>query len=107
MPRKPAFPSPMAYWANAYQIGLVMAEAQAVITMRLMGMAGHWSVTPAEDARMVSEKVHAMTKAATDSALVAMRGGSPETIAAAAIKPIRQKTRANARRLGKRGPKKG
>ncbi len=107
MARKSAFPSPMAYWANATQIGLVMAEAQAVIAMRMMGMAGLWSVTPAEDARMVSEKVHALTKAATDSTLVAMAGGSPEKIATAAIKPIRQKTRANVRRLGKRGPKKG
>jgi hypothetical protein len=74
--------------------------------MRMMGMAGVWSVTPAEDARMMSEKVQALTRAASDSTRVAMAGGSLDKIAAAAIKPIRQKTRANARRLGKRGLKK-
>lgn len=95
--------TPVHYWANALQVGYLMAEAQAVITMRMMGMAGVWSVTPAEDGRMISEKVYAMTKATTDSAKVAMRGGTADQIAAAAIKPIRRKTRANAKRLGKRG----
>ena len=97
--------TPFDYWANALQVGYVMAEAQAVIGMRLLGMAGVWSVTPAEDARMVAEKVYAMTKAVTDASRVAMLGGSASDVAAAAIRPIRQKTRANARRLGKRGLK--
>lgn len=95
--------TPVHYWANAMQIGYLMAEAQAVIAMRMMGMMGVWSVTPTEDGRMISEKVYAMTKASTDAARVAMTGGTADQIAAAAIKPIRRKTRANARRLGKRG----
>jgi len=95
--------TPVHYWANAMQFGYLMAEVQAVIAMRLLGMAGVWSVTPAEDGRMISEKVYAMTKATTDSAKVAMAGGTVDQIAAAAMKPIRRKTRANARRLGKRG----
>ena len=94
---------PFGYWANALELSYVMAEAQVVIAMRLLGMAGVWSVTPSEDARMVSEKVHALTKAATDAGRVALQGGTPDQITAAAIKPIRQTTRANARRLGKRG----
>ena len=102
---KPA--NPFAWWANAMEVGYVMAEAQAVIAMRMMGMAGVWSVTPAEDARMISEKVHALTKAGTDATRVALSGGGPEAVAAAAIRPIRQKTRANARRLSKRGFRKG
>ena len=97
--------TPLHYWANAMEVGYVMAEAQAVIAMRLMGMAGVWSVTPTEDGRMISEKVYAMTKAATDSTKVALRGGTADQIAAAAIKPVRRKTRSNARRLGKRGLK--
>ena len=94
-----------ALWRNAMQIGMVMSEAQAVIAMRMMGMAGLWSVTPSENDRMVSEKVQALTRAMTDSARVAQRGGSTDQITAAAIKPIRNKTRANAKRLGKRGIK--
>jgi len=97
--------TPVHYWANAMQFGYLMAEAQAVIAMRMMGMAGVWSVTSAEDSRMISEKVYAMTKATTDATKVAMAGGTADQIAAAAIKPIRRKTRANARRLGKRGMK--
>jgi len=100
-------PNPFEYIGNAYQVGYVMAEANAVIAMRTLGMFGMWSVTPTEDARMISEKVYAITKASTDAGRVAMNGGSPDEIAAAAIKPIRQKTRANAKRLGKRGLKKG
>ncbi|MEL6570667.1 MAG: antifreeze protein [Pseudomonadota bacterium] len=95
--------TPLHYWANAMQVGYLVAEAQAVIAMRLMGMAGVWSVTPAEDGRMISEKVYAITKATTDAAKVAATGGTADQITAAAIKPIRRKTRANARRLGKRG----
>ncbi len=99
--------SPFAYWSNALELGALMAEAQAVIAMRLMGMAGFWSVTPAEDARMVSEKVEALSRAGSEAARVALSGGSPDQIAAAAIRPIRCKTRANYRRLGKRGPRLG
>lgn len=87
------------------QMTYMMAEAQAVIGMRVLGMAGMWSVTPGEDARMVSEKVYAVTRAATDAGRAALRGESPDRITAAAIKPLRQKTRANAKRLGKRGLK--
>ncbi|MEJ6399139.1 antifreeze protein [Yoonia sp. 208BN28-4] len=99
--------NPMAVWANTMQATMLVVEAQSVITMRMLGMAGIWSVTPAEDGRMLSEKVYALTRAATDSTRAAMNGAAPEAVVAAAIKPIRQKTRANARRLGKRGLKKG
>ena len=99
--------NPAAYWAATVQVGMVVIEAQAVIAMRMMGMAGIWSVTPTEDARMVSEKFEALTRSATAAAHVAMRGGTPDKIAEAAIKPIRQTTRANAKRLRKRGIKLG
>jgi hypothetical protein len=95
----------MDVFSNMIQAGFVMAEANAVITMRLMGMAGVWSVSPSENAQMLSEKVYASTKAVTDASRVAMSGGRPDEITAAVIKPIRQKTRSNARRLSKRGPK--
>lgn len=97
--------NPVSYAANGMQLVYLMSEAQAVIAMRLMGMAGVWSVTPAEDARMVSEKVYALTRAGTDAARAMLDGAPPDQVAAAAIKPIRQKTRANAKRLGKRGLK--
>jgi len=93
------------YLENAVQLTHMMAEAQSVIGMRMLGMAGLWSVTAAEDERMVAEKVQAMQRASTEATYVMLRGGTPNQITAAAIKPYRQKTRANAKRLGKRGLK--
>ena len=92
---------------NAMQIGMMLMEAQAVMSMRMMGMMGLWSVTPQENTRMVTEKMEAMVKSATDAGRVTMRGGSPDEIAAAAIAPVRKATRANSRRLGKSGMKLG
>ena len=97
--------TPFAVWSNTVQLGFLIAEAQAVIAMRLMGMAGMWSVTPSEDGRMVTEKLEALTQAGLAAQRAALTGKSPAAVTAAAIAPIRRKTRANARRLGKRGPK--
>ncbi|MGK7753876.1 MULTISPECIES: antifreeze protein [unclassified Roseovarius] len=95
----------MNAWSNALEAGMIMAEAYAVIAMRLWGMAGLWAVTPSENHRMMSEKAAALTRSMLDANTAAFRGGDPSRIIAAAMKPVRQKTRANARRLAKRGPK--
>lgn len=102
----PRLLTPVDLWSNAFQAVMIMAEAQAVIAMRMWGIAGIWSVTPSENNRMVSEKVFALTRAATDAGTAVMRGRRADQVVAAAMKPIRQKTRANARRLAKRGYKK-
>jgi hypothetical protein len=97
--------NPFAAMQNAIQLGLMITEAQSVVAMRIMGMAGIWSVTPAENARMISEKLSVVTRASTDATRAMIRGQGPEAVTAAAIKPLRQKTRANAKRLAKRGLK--
>ena len=99
--------TPMDYWKNAMQIGFVLAEAQGVIAMRLMGLAGFWSVPKTENKRMLNEKVFAFVKGTTDASFAAAAGKSPDIVAALAIKPIRQATRANHKRLTKRGLKRG
>ncbi|OSQ50633.1 hypothetical protein [Marivita geojedonensis] len=99
--------TPMDYWANAMQMGWVMAEAQGVIAMRMMGAMGLWSVPKTENSRMLNEKVFAFLKGGTDASLAMLAGKSPDVVAALAIKPIRQTTRANHRRLTKRGMKRG
>jgi hypothetical protein len=96
---------PLSHWGNALQAGHMLAEAQTVIAMRLMGMAGIWSVTPAEQNLMLSEKIQATVEAATNASKAMMGGAASDKVVAAALKPYRQKTRANARRLGKRGIK--
>ncbi len=79
--------------------GMIAAEAQAVIAMRLMGMAGLWHVAPTEQTRMFAEKIAAAQKGATQAALAAMRGASPVDVAARAVAPVRRATRANVKRL--------
>lgn len=98
-------PNLASYFENSLEIGMVMFEAYNVINMRLMGMAGFWSVSPKENSRMVTEKLEAMVKSTTDAGTVTLRGGSPDEIAAAAIAPMRNATRANSKRLSKRGMK--
>ena len=86
---------------------MMLAEANIVIAMRLMGMAGVWSVTPSENGRMVSEKMSAMQAAGRAATSAAMSGKSPAAAMDAALKPIQRRTSANAKRLAKRGPGKG
>jgi len=96
---------PVTAWANALQIAFMAAEAQAIVSMRVLGMAGVWSVPPSEKTRMISEKVNAMTKSNGNAVAAVLRGGTPDEVFAAAIKPYRQQTRANTRRLTRRGLK--
>ena len=97
--------SMLGWWSNAVQTSLVLAEAQTVIALRIMALNGFWSVTPYENRRMVSEKIWATTKSVTETQRALLRGATAPDVASAAILPFRQKTRANARRLSKRGPK--
>jgi hypothetical protein len=84
--------------------GLLMAEAQMVIGMRLMGMMGFWRVTPSEASRMTTEKVAAFSQSAIAASTAVMTGKPPAIIAEMALKPISRRTRSNVKRLARRGP---
>jgi hypothetical protein len=86
------------------QMGLMALESQRVVTMRLLGMGGMWNVAPTEDTRMVDEKSEAALASATAAGRAALQGKSAAGVALAALKPLRAKTKANAKRLTKRGP---
>ena len=90
----------MKLWAESCFLAI---EAQMIIAMRLAGMAGFWNVTKAENTLMYSEKLAAAKAAALAAATAAAMGSTPAGVTLAAMKPIRRKTTANARRLGKRG----
>ena len=96
--------TPLELFKTQMEVGMMLADAQSVIAMRMMGWGGLWSVTSDENDRMVSEKTEAITKSMQSATLAAMTGKRPDEIMNAAVKPLRQKTRANAKRLGKRGP---
>ena len=95
-------PTPLDYWLLGLRSAQVMADAQMVIGFRLLGLAGHWPVSPSESMRMVQEKGPAFMKSVGAATAAAMKGKRPDQIAEAALRPIGVKTRANARRLAKR-----
>lgn len=84
--------------------GMMLMEAQMVIGMRMMGMAGLWRVHPSENTMMSSEKVSALGQSAIATSQAIMTGKSPALIAEAALKPISRRTKSNVKRLAARGP---
>jgi hypothetical protein len=87
--------------------GMMLGQANMVIAMRMMGMAGAWNVTPAENKRMVDEKTAAAVASGTAMMKAAMAGKDAVAVANAGLAPIARRTGANAKRLAKRGPKVG
>lgn len=96
--------APLDLYQLWLQSGLMLAEAQAVMAMRLWGMAGLWNTTPTEMTRMVVEKRSAAIASARAAGRAAAQGKPPADVALAAIKPVRARTKSNAARLTRRGP---
>ncbi len=97
--------TPVDLWRTGWQVWMMAAEAQMVIGYRLLGMVGIWDTTRSETSRMVSEKQHAATRAARAVARAVASGKSPNDILAAAVMPVRARTRSNVARLAARGPR--
>ncbi len=108
MPTRPTAPksgNPFEFWASGVQLAMLAAETQTVVGLRLLGMSGMWAVAPTENARMIAEKGPAFAASATAAMRAAARGESADGIMSAAIRPLRRKTKSNARRLTLRGPR--
>lgn len=82
-------------------MGLVslIVEAQTVVTLRLLGLAGAIPSKPGEIDRMFREKPVAYTEAWFRAAEAVVAGKPADAIIEAAAKPLRRKVRANKRRL--------
>jgi hypothetical protein len=83
------------------QFASLMLDTQAVMALRIMGMAGALPHARTENARMMDEKGPAMTKAFQAATKAAMAGKSPDQIMTAAMAPVSKKVRANRKRLMK------
>ncbi len=105
--RSRAYPTPAEMVTTSVQVWKLAVQTQSVMAMRMMGMAGFWSVTPQEQRRMVDEKLPAFTEATVAASKAVMMGKRPDQVMEAAIAPLGRKTGANSRRLAKRGPKRG
>ena len=98
------FLSPVELIRLQLRTGFILAEAQMVIGMRMMGLMGLWRVLPTENARMSSEKISAFGEAALASSAAMLAGKSPAKVAEAALKPVARATKSNVKRLARRGP---
>lgn len=83
------------------RVVFMLAEAQAVIAYRCLGLVGLWPQSPGERQRMVKEKAPAFAASMAAATRSLMAGQSPDKIIDAAVRPIRRKTRANASRLSR------
>lgn len=97
--------TPFSLMRTATQTSQMMFEAQSIIAMRLMGMAGFWNVGPNEFSGMVLEKSEALASSANAMQRETLAGGSAEDIFNAGAKPMRRKTAANYKRLSRSGVK--
>lgn len=93
----------MSTGANLWRLGF---ETQNVIALRMMGMAGLWNTPYDENWRMVAEKPHEFIKSGRDGLIAALSGAHPAKVVEASISPLNRATRANRKRLSKRGPRK-
>jgi hypothetical protein len=93
--------SPMAIWKSGFDAWRMLGEAQTVVALRMMGMAGMWPLAEGETLRMVTEKQQAFAQSAFDGTMAAMRGAPPDLVLSAMVRPLGLKTSANAKRLGR------
>ncbi|WP_138464767.1 hypothetical protein [Poseidonocella sp. HB161398] len=79
------------------------AESQAVIAMRLLGLGGIWHMEPDEPGLMMLEKSLGFAEATGAAITAASLGARFDQVLSAAVAPLRNRTAANARRLGQAG----
>ncbi|GAA3871491.1 antifreeze protein [Celeribacter arenosi] len=85
----------------------MVADAQAVVAMRMLGMAGFWTTRPTEVQDMIAEKQQATLRAAVAGTRAIMAGKGPVATSSAMLSPVARKVRTNRRRLTDQGPKSG
>lgn len=79
-------------------------DTQWVLTMRMLGMSGAWSMPREEHQTMIQEKLPAFTEAAFSGAFSAMSGDNLNHVVLKTLEPISSKASANRERLQQRGP---
>lgn len=92
--------APVLLWQQMAQIAW---ELQMVIAMRTAGMMGVLRQDLAEPQRMVTEKADASFEALLAALRAAGNGQRADRVMAAALRPYRRRTRANMRRLSRKG----
>ena len=86
-------------WRLQMRTARMMAEAQTVIGLRMLGMAGLVPAEAGETTRMVTEKQTAFARSGLAVAGALMAGKSGAQAYGLGLAPIGRATRANAMRL--------
>ena len=92
--------APYRVWAQMARIAM---DSQMVIGYRVAGMMGMMAQSPGEPFRMVAEKQAAASESLFAMAQAASRGDSADRVMSAALRPYSKRTRANSRRLTRKG----
>ena len=87
---------------EAMRLGI---EAQSVIGLRLLGMAGLWNAPFDENYRMVVEKQSAFLKASGDALQDIVGGKGSVAVMRRAVATLDETTSENRQRLSARGPR--
>ncbi len=97
--------NPMQLWNAWFALSSETArlgfEAQRVIAMRMMRLAGGGAKAKAESRRMVSEKIAAFAEAQAAAAAVMAEGGDHHRAAKKVLGIYKKRVRSNTRRLTK------
>ena len=88
-----------AWFALSSQAALLGFEAQAVMALRLVRLAGGGAAARAEASRMYTEKVQAVGEAQTTASIEAIKGGSSHDVAKKVLGVYKKRVRRNRRRL--------
>lgn len=94
-------PAPFDAVRPALALGWMLAEAQTVIALRLLGMAGIMPSSQDEPVRMVTEKLEAAQEAGMAVVRAYGQGARGAAVVMAGLRPVRRRTRANVKRLSK------
>ena|ERR1700722_10023389 len=97
--------NPMQLWSAWFALSSETArlgfEAQRVIAMRMMRLAGGGAAAEAESRRMVSEKIEAFAEAQAAAAAVMAEDGDHHRAAKKVLGIYKRRVRRNTRRLEK------
>lgn len=93
------FFDPFDLMRPSLEMAELCAEAQTVVGLRLAGFAGFWPMGRLEAEQMVCEKLQAGMDVGQAALRAGAAGASPSDVVMAALAPLRQKTRANVKRL--------
>ena len=86
----------------AFQTIELGIEAQSVIALRMMRLAGGGARGRTEATRMVAEKVGALAEAQTAAGVAILTGRRPKIVAGKVLNAYKKRVSANRRRLSRR-----